>query len=193
MAEVKKDRLNRCGWCLSSELYMEYHDKEWGKPLYDDRLLFEFLVLESFQSGLSWVTILNKRENFRQAYDNFDIEAVAKYNDDKFEELMNNSGIIRNSAKIAASINNAKLVKQIQSQHGSFQKYIWEFVGGKPIKNEWGSLDQVPSQTDLSIKMSKQMKKEGFKFLGPTTCYSFMQATGMVNDHLNSCFRYNQV
>lgn len=190
---MKKDRLNRCGWCLSSELYMEYHDKEWGKPLYDDRLLFEFLVLESFQSGLSWVTILNKRENFRQAYDNFDIEAVAKYNDDKFEELMNNSGIIRNSAKIAASINNAKLVKQIQSQHGSFQKYIWEFVGGKPIKNEWGSLDQVPSQTDLSIKMSKQMKKEGFKFLGPTTCYSFMQATGMVNDHLNSCFRYNQV
>lgn len=193
MAEVKKDRLNRCGWCLSSELYMEYHDKEWGKPLYDDRLLFEFLVLESFQSGLSWITILNKRENFRQAYDNFDIEAVAKYNDDKFEELMNNSGIIRNSAKIAASINNAKLVKQIQSQHGSFQKYIWEFVGGKPIKNEWESLDQVPSQTDISIKMSKQMKKEGFNFLGPTTCYSFMQATGMVNDHLNSCFRYNQV
>ncbi|MFN3195115.1 MAG: DNA-3-methyladenine glycosylase I [Chlorobiota bacterium] len=193
MAELKKDRLNRCGWCLSSELYMEYHDKEWGKPLYDDRLLFEFLVLESFQSGLSWITILNKRENFRLAYDNFEIETVAKYNDDKLKELMNNSGIIRNSAKIDASINNAKLVKQIQSQHGSFQKYIWEFVGGKPIKNKWGSLSQVPSQTDLSIKMSKQMKKEGFKFLGPTTCYSFMQATGMVNDHLKTCFRYNQV
>ena len=193
MAEVKKDRPNRCGWCLSSELYMEYHDKEWGKPLYNDRLLFEFLVLESFQSGLSWITILNKRENFRQAYDNFDIETVAKYNDDKLEELMNDSGIIRNSAKIAASINNAKIVKQIQIQHGSFQKYIWEYVGGKPIRNEWGSLSEVPSQTELSIKMSKQMKKEGFKFLGPTTCYSFMQATGMVNDHLNSCFRYNQV
>lgn len=193
MTKVKKGRLNRCGWCLSSELYMEYHDNEWGKPLYDDRMLFEFLVLESFQSGLSWITILNKRENFRQAYDNFDIDIVANYNDDKFEELMNNSGIIRNSAKIDASINNAKLVKQIQSQHGSFQKYIWEFVGGKPIKNKWGSLSQVPSQTDLSIKMSKQMKKEGFKFLGPTTCYSFMQATGMVNDHLKTCFRYNQV
>ena len=172
---------------------MEYHDNEWGKPLYDDRMLFEFLVLESFQSGLSWITILNKRENFRQAYDNFDIDIVANYNDDKFEELMNNSGIIRNSAKIDASINNAKLVKQIQSQYGSFQKYIWEFVGGKPKKNNWENLNQLPSKTDLSLTMSKQMKKDGFKFLGPTTCYSFMQATGMVNDHLKSCFRYNQV
>lgn len=172
---------------------MEYHDNEWGKPLYNDRMLFEFLVLESFQSGLSWITILNKRENFRQAYDNFDIEIVANYNDDKFEELMNNSGIIRNSAKIDASINNANIVKKIQSQYGSFQKYIWEFVGGKPIRNNLENLSQLPSKTDLSVTMSKQMKKDGFKFLGPTTCYSFMQATGMVNDHLKSCFRYNQV
>lgn len=193
MTKVNKRKLNRCGWCLSSELYMDYHDNEWGKPLYNERLLFEFLVLESFQSGLSWITILNKRENFRKAYDNFVIKKVAKYDDDKIEELMNNSGIIRNSAKIDASINNARVIIELQNTGKSFKDYVWSFVIKSPIINNWERLSQVPAQTDLSIAMSKQMKKDGFKFIGPKTCYSFMQATGMLNDHIISCFRHRQL
>jgi len=172
---------------------MDYHDNEWGKPLHDDRLLFEFLVLESFQSGLSWITILNKRENFRIAFDNFEIETVANYNDAKVKELMNNSGIVRNSAKINAAINNAKVILALKDEGISLNNYIWNYVDGTPINNNWESLSQVPGQTELSVAMSKQMKKDGFKFLGPTTCYAFMQATGMVNDHIVSCFRHSQL
>ncbi len=191
--KVSKEKLVRCGWCLGSDLYMDYHDNEWGKPLHDDRLLFEFLVLESFQSGLSWITILKKRENFRMAFDNFEIETVAKYDDAKVKELMNNSGIVRNSAKINAAINNAKVILALKDEGISLNNYIWNYVDGTPINNNWDSLSQVPGQTELSKAMSKQMKKDGFKFLGPTTCYAFMQATGMVNDHIVSCIRHNQL
>lgn len=191
--KVSKEKLVRCGWCLGSDLYMDYHDNEWGKPLHNDRLLFEFLVLESFQSGLSWITILNKRENFRIAFDNFEIETVANYDNTKVDELMNNSGIVRNSAKINAAINNAKVILALKDEGISLNNYIWNYVDAKPINNNWESLSQVPGHTELSVAMSKQMKKDGFKFLGPTTCYAFMQATGMVNDHIDSCFRHNQL
>ncbi len=185
--------LNRCAWCEKTDLYKEYHDNEWGVPVYEDQKLFEFLILETFQAGLSWLTILNKRENFKVAFDNFDYKKVAKYNDVKFEELVTNAGIIRNKLKIKAAISNAQAFIKIQEEFGSFSKYIWDFVNGKPIKNTFKTLAEVPATTPLSDKISKDLKKRGFKFVGSTVMYAHLQATGMVNDHLVGCFRYDEV
>lgn len=181
---------NRCPWCGTDPLYVAYHDTEWGVPVYDDQLLFEFLVLESFQAGLSWLTILRKRENFRKALDGFDYHKIARYSDTKLNQLMNDSGIIRNRLKIEATVTNALAFIQVQQEFGSFSKYIWGFVGGEPIQNHWKTLQEVPATTSLSDQISKDLKKRGFKFLGSTVVYAHMQATGMVNDHLTSCFRY---
>lgn len=185
--------MNRCPWCEEDELYIRYHDEEWGVPVHDDIKHFEFLVLESAQAGLSWLTILKKRENYRQAYEGFDPKKVAQYDDRKIEELMNNSGIVRNRRKIESSINNAKRFLEVVEEFGSFDRYIWSFVDYKPIKNQWKDISEIPAYTDLAERISKDLKKRGFKFLGPTIVYSHLQATGLVNDHLVSCFRYNQV
>lgn len=182
----------RCPWCGSDPLYMDYHDKEWGRPLHDDQKLYEFIVLESFQAGLSWITILKKRENFRKAFDNFDAEKVAKYGDEEIERLLADSGIIRNRLKIVAAINNAQIFLEIQEEYGSFDKYIWQFVAHKPIINSRTNMSEIPAITTEAALMSKTLKKRGFKFIGPTTCYAFMQATGMVNDHLVDCDVYRQ-
>jgi DNA-3-methyladenine glycosylase I len=179
--------INRCGWCLCDPIYIKYHDEEWGKPLHDDQKLFEFLTLEGMQAGLSWLTVLKKRENFREAFDNFDPIKVAKYDDKKIDELMNNAGIIRNKLKILATINNAARFQEIQSEFGSFDKYIWGFINNEPIANQWPELNQIPPKTELSDKISKDLLKRGFKFVGSTIIYAHMQATGMVNDHLISC------
>lgn len=183
----------RCGWCGTDPLYMEYHDKEWGVPVYDDERLFEFLILETFQAGLSWITVLRKRENFREAFDNFDYKKIAIYSEDKFEELIQNAGIIRNKLKVRATISNASAFMKIQQEFGSFSKYIWGFVDGKPIKNNCKSMSDIPATTELSNIISKDLKKRGFKFVGSTVIYAHMQATGMVNDHIKDCFRYNEV
>ncbi len=177
----------RCPWCEKDDLYRDYHDNEWGKPIYDDQTLFEFLTLESFQAGLSWYTILSKRENFRKAFDDFDVYKISKYNEEKIEELMNNSGIIRNRLKITATINNAKRFIEIQKEYGSFSTYIWSFVNHQPIDHHPKSTTEVPATTALSDKISKDLKNKGFKFLGSTVVYAHMQATGMVNDHLENC------
>ncbi len=179
--------LIRCGWCEKDDFYRNYHDDEWGKPVYDDETIFEFLVLESFQAGLSWYTILNKRENFRNAFDNFNYKKIAKYSESKVEELMQNSGIIRNRLKILATINNAQKFMEVQKEFGSFSKYIWSFVGGKPIVNHPKTLGEVPATTEISDTLAKDLKKRGFKFLGSTVVYAHMQATGMVCDHLVDC------
>ncbi|WP_111706381.1 DNA-3-methyladenine glycosylase I [Lutibacter citreus] len=183
----------RCAWCGNDPLYIEYHDKEWGVPVYDDEKLFEFLILETFQAGLSWITVLRKRENFRAAFDNFNYKIIANYKEDKFEELINNAGIIRNKLKIKATIANASSFMIIQKEFGSFSKYIWGFTNGKSIKNNWKDLNDVPATTKISDLISKDLKKRGFKFVGSTVIYAHMQATGMINDHVSSCFRYNQV
>lgn len=183
---MKTDKI-RCGWCGTDPLYMEYHDKEWGKPVYDDETLFEFLILETFQAGLSWITILRKRENFRKAFDKFNYKKIAKYNDDKLAELMEDPGIIRNRLKVQAAVTNAKAFMKVQKEFGSFSKYIWDFVGGKPIVNHPKSLTGVPATTPLSDAISKDLKKRGFKFVGSTVIYAHMQATGMVNDHVADC------
>ncbi len=182
----------RCDWATKNEAEKEYHDKEWGIPIYDDRLLFEFLTLEGAQAGLSWSTILAKRENYRIAFDNFDAKKIATYNQTKIEELLNNKGIVRNKLKINSVVTNAKIFLEIQKEYGSFSNYIWRFVAGKPIINKWKSVDEVPAKTEISDNMSKTLKKRGFKFIGSTICYAFMQATGMVNDHLTTCFRYGK-
>ncbi|MBT5420501.1 MAG: DNA-3-methyladenine glycosylase I [Candidatus Cloacimonetes bacterium] len=182
--------MKRCPWGTADELYIRYHDDEWGVPVYDDKKQFEFLVLESAQAGLSWHTILKKRENFRAAYDGFDVQKVAKYDEDKIAELMQNPGIIRNRRKIESSINNAKLFIEIQKEFGSFCNYIWGFVDGKPLVNGWTDISKIPAKTELSDQLSKDMKKRGFKFLGSIILYSHLQATGLVNDHLKSCFRW---
>jgi DNA-3-methyladenine glycosylase I len=179
---------NRCAWCLSSDLYQSYHDNEWGKPVYDDKTIFEFLVLETFQAGLSWITILNKRENFRSAFDQFDYKKIAQYNEAKIEALLQEAGIIRNKLKIKATISNAEAFMKIQSTYGSFSKYIWGFVDGQPIVNHWKSLSEVPATTTVSDALSKDLKKKGFKFVGSTVVYAHMQATGMVNDHVADCW-----
>lgn len=184
-----KTEKERCRWCMKDELYMEYHDKEWGTPLHDDQKLFEFLVLESFQAGLSWYTVLKKRDNFRKAFANFDAKKIARFDQKKAESLMQDAGIIRNRLKIEAAINNAKCFLQIQKEFGSFDKYIWGFVDGKPIVNKRSGLGDVPAKTPLSDAMSKDMGKRGFKFRGSTICYAFMQAVGMVDDHTNDCWR----
>ena len=183
-----KDK-NRCTWCTKDDLYIDYHDKEWGTPLHEDQKLFEFLVLESFQAGLSWLTVLKKRDNFRKAFANFDAKKVAKFDQEKFNTLMQDAGIIRNRLKIEAAINNAKCFLQIQKEFGSFDKYIWGFVDGKPIVNRRNTLKDVPAKTPVSDAMSKDMGKRGFKFRGSTICYAFMQAVGMVDDHVEDCWR----
>lgn len=177
----------RCDWCGKDALYIDYHDNEWGKPVYDDETIFEFLVLESFQAGLSWITILRKRDNFKRAFDNFDYKVIANYDDSKIEELLANAGIIRNRLKILATVNNAKRFMEVQKDFGSFSKYIWGFVNGKPIENQPKVLKDVPATTEISDALAKDLKKRGFKFLGSTVVYAHMQATGMVNDHLVDC------
>lgn len=185
--------MNRCPWCGNDELYMKYHDEEWGVPVRDDKKHFEFLVLESAQAGLNWLTILRKRENYRVAYDNFDVNKVAQYDNDEIEELLQNSGIIRNRKKIEASINNAKHFIEIQKEFGSFNKYIWSFVNSNPVINYWKEISEVPATSELSDKVSKDLKTRGFKFLGSTIIYAHLQATGIINDHLISCFRHNEI
>ncbi len=183
----------RCGWCVGDPLYEEYHDREWGVPLKDDAGIFEFLILETFQAGLSWITILRKRENFRKAFDNFDYKKIATYTEAKQTELLENSGIIRHGAKIRAAITNAQAFMKVQEEFGSFSKYIWGFVDGSPIQNDLQNLSEVPAITTISEKLSKDLKKRGFKFVGPTVVYAHMQATGMVNDHITHCFRHSEV
>ena len=182
----------RCHWVTNDPLYIAYHDEEWGVPVYDDATLFEFLVLETFQAGLSWITILKKRENFREAFDQFDYKKIVNYDDAKFQELINNAGIIRNKLKVKATISNADAYIKVQEEFGSFSKYIWAFTDGKPIKNAFEKREDVPATTPLSDKISKDLKKRGFKFVGSTVIYAFMQATGIVNDHTTDCFRYDE-
>ena len=187
------DSKKRCAWGNSDPLYIEYHDIEWGVPSFDDRHLFEMLVLESMQSGLSWITILRKRAAFREAFKNFEIEAVARFNENKIEQLLTNPGIIRNRAKIVAAIENAKAAAKVIKQTGSLSEFLWETAGGKPRQNRWKSGVEMPAQTEQSQQLAKQLRQHGFKFLGPTTCYAFMQAVGMVNDHLITCFRHKEL
>jgi DNA-3-methyladenine glycosylase I len=182
--------IDRCEWCGTDPLYIEYHDNEWGNPVHEDRKLFEFLILECAQAGLSWITILRKRENYLKAFDNFDPVKVSRYSEKKIEKLLQNPGIVRNKLKINSAVGNANAFLKIQKEFGSFDKYIWQFVGGRPIINKWKSIKEIPSSTKESDAMSKDLKKRGFKFIGSTICYAFMQATGMVNDHIKSCFRY---
>ncbi|NKI26167.1 DNA-3-methyladenine glycosylase I [Arenibacter sp. 6A1] len=183
----------RCGWCKGDTLYEEYHDTEWGVPLKDDASLFEFLILETFQAGLSWITILRKRENFRKALDNFDYQKIALYQEDKISDLLQDAGIVRNKLKIRATVTNAQAFIQIQQEFGSFSNYIWAFVDGKPIQNHLRDHKEAPATTPLSDTISKDLKKRGFKFVGSTVIYAHMQATGMVNDHEIDCFRYKEV
>ena len=184
---------HRCAWCIGDNLYETYHDNEWGVPVYDDAKLFEFLILETFQAGLSWITVLRKRENFRVAFDNFDYNKISQYQQDKIDSLIQNSGIIRNKLKIQATITNAHAFMKIQDEFGSFSNYIWGFVNGKPIKNEFKSIQDLPANTPLSDTISKDLKNRNFKFVGSTVIYAHMQATGMVNDHEVGCFRYKEV
>ena len=184
---------SRCTWCGTDPLYIEYHDTEWGVPVYDDDTLFEFLILETFQAGLSWITILRKRENFRKAFDNFNYKKIANYDENKFSELIQDAGIIRNKLKIKATISNAQAFMEVQKEFGSFSKYIWNFTDGKPIKNSHKKMSDIPATTELSDLISKDLKKRGFKFVGSTVVYAHIQATGMVNDHVQDCFRYNEV
>ena len=183
----------RCGWCEGDPIYEAYHDKEWGVPVYDDETLFEFLILETFQAGLSWITVLRKRENFRKAFDDFDYKKIAQYQQTKIDSLLQDVGIIRNKLKVNATITNAQAFMKIQEEFGSFSKYIWGFVDGKPIKNTYQTLNNVPANTPISDMLSKDLKKRGFKFVGTTVVYAHMQATGMVNDHVKDCFRHNEV
>ncbi len=187
---MKNTNKIRCAWVNDSPLYIDYHDQEWGRPIHDDRLLFEFLILEGAQAGLSWLTILKKRDNYRACFDNFDAQLIAKYNQRKINALLKNEGIIRNKLKIQSTITNAKAFLQIKKEYGSFANYIWQFVEEKPIKNHWKNLKEIPAQTAISDKLSKDLKKRGFKFVGSTICYAFMQAVGMVNDHTVDCFCY---
>ena len=183
----------RCPWCGNDPLYMKYHDEEWGVPLRDDDKLFEFLILEGFQAGLSWRTILYKRENFRKAFDGFNAQKIARYTESKVQKLLNDAGIIRNRLKIAATITNAIAYLDIRDKTNSFTDYLWQFTDGKVKKNEWRSLSEIPARTAESDAMSKQLINDGFKFVGSTICYAHMQATGMVNDHLVDCHRYRKV
>jgi DNA-3-methyladenine glycosylase I len=186
------DNKIRCPWSANDALYIKYHDKEWGVPVHSDRKLFEFLLLEGFQAGLSWRTILYKRQNFRKAFDNFDFNKVAKYNTRKINSLMKDAGIIRNQLKINSAVGNAKAFIAVREEFGTFDKYIWGFVEGKPIKNKFKSLKELPARTELSDLISKDLKQRGFNFVGSTIIYAHMQATGMVNDHVTTCFRYNK-
>ena len=184
---------HRCGWCVGDPLYEAYHDQEWGVPVYDDQTIFEFLILETFQAGLSWITILRKRENFREALDDFDYKKIARYSEAKLEALLQNPGIIRNKLKVKATVSNAQAFIEIQEEFGSFSKYIWSFVNHKPIQNSVKIYKEAPATTAISDALSKDLKKRGFKFTGSTVVYAHMQATGMVNDHEVGCFRYAEV
>ena len=185
--------MRRCPWCEKSDIERAYHDSEWGVPVFSDEKQFEFLVLESAQAGLSWLTVLRKRENYRRLYDGFDPEKVACYEEKKIQELMSDSGIIRNRKKIDASINNARRFLEIRGEFGSFSDYLWGFTGGIPVTNSWEKLSEIPAFTELSVTVSRDLKKRGFRFMGPTIVYSHLQATGVVNDHLVSCFRYGEI
>ncbi len=182
----------RCLWCGTDPLYQQYHDEEWGVPLRDDETLFEFLILEGAQAGLSWITVLRKRENYRAALDNFNAEKIARYTPARIEKLMQNPGIIRNRLKLESTVNNARAYLNIREKHASFADYLWQFVDGQPIQNRWNSIKEVPASTPESDRMSKILKKDGFKFVGSTICYAHMQATGMVNDHTVDCFRHQE-
>lgn len=184
---------NRCEWCESEEIYTRYHDKEWGVPLHSDRQLFEFLILEGAQAGLSWITILKKRKTYREAFDRFDFNKIAKYKEARIQSLLKNPGIIRNKLKVRAAVKNAQAFIRIREEFGTFNKYIWPFTNGKTIQNSWKSLKDIPAETEISLFMSKDLKKRGFTFVGPTICYAFMQAIGMVNDHVVDCYRYKEL
>ena len=183
----------RCSWVGNDPLSVAYHDEEWGLPVHDDRELFEFIILEGAQAGLSWMTILKKRANYRRAFDHFEPSLIAKYDEDKIALLMEDAGIVRNRRKIAAAVQNANAFLAVQEQFGSFDKYIWGFVNGQPVKNTWRDTSEIPGQTETSQVMSSDLRQRGFNFVGPTICYAFMQAVGMVNDHTVDCFRYDQV
>jgi DNA-3-methyladenine glycosylase I len=183
----------RCAWAGNDELYRQYHDTEWGVPLHDDRALFEFLVLEGAQAGLSWITILRKRENYRAAFDGFDATRIAAYGANKIESLLKDAGIVRNRLKVAATVVNAQKFLDVQQEFGSFDSFIWSFVDGTPRQNRWGSHAEIPASTPESDAMSKELKRRGFKFVGSTICYALMQATGMVNDHTTDCFRHREL
>ena len=188
MCEVK-----RCAWAKGSDLEKAYHDEEWGVPVYDDRRLFEFLILEGAQAGLSWSTILNKRQGYRETFAQFDVQKVARFPDKKLEQLLTNPAIVRNRLKVYSTVTNARAFLQVQEEFGSFSDYIWNFVNGKPVQNNWRKISQVPVKTRESDAMSKDLKRRGFKFVGSTICYAFMQAVGMVNDHTTDCFRYREL
>ena len=185
--------LKRCAWALSSQQYLEYHDKEWGVPVHDDRKLFEMLILEGVQADLSWSLILKKRDGYLQAFDGFDAHKIAQYDDRKVQELLANPEIVRNRLKIRAAIQNARAFLELQSQYGSFDAFLWRFVGGQPIQNAWQTLQEIPASTRESDAMSKELKRQGFTFVGTTICYAFMQAVGMVNDHTVECFRWQEL
>ncbi len=185
--------IKRCEWCLTDPLYIRYHDNEWGRPIHDDKKLFEFLVLEGAQAGLSWLTVLKKRESYREAFDLFDPQKIARYDDEKVNSLLNNQEIIRNRLKIDAAINNAKIFLKINDRYGSFDRYIWGFVDNRIIQNNWDSIKDIPAKTEASDMMSKVLKKDGFKFVGSTICYAYMQAVGMVNDHLTYCYLHKKL
>lgn len=184
---------NRCAWAGNDPIYIQYHDEEWGVPVHNDIKLFEFLILEGAQAGLNWITILRKRDNYRKAFDNFDPYKIAQYREDKIAALLNDPGIIRNKLKINSAVTNARSYLNVVSEFGSFDKYIWQFTDGKPLVSKRNSLKEVPARTEISDRMSKELKKRGFKFVGSTICYAFMQAVGIVNDHTTDCFRYNQI
>ncbi len=183
---------SRCAWCGTDPLYVQYHDTEWGVPLYDDRGLFEFLILDGAQAGLSWLTILRKRENYRRAFDGFDAEKMARYGEGKIRRLLADPGIVRNRLKITSAVDNARAYLRLLKEEGSFSDYLWSFVGGQPRQNRWRTLSEIPAKTPESEAMSKDLVQRGFRFVGPTICYAFMQAAGMVNDHVVDCFRYQE-
>ena len=185
--------VKRCEWCGTDPLYVKYHDEEWGIPVHDDTKHFEMIILDGAQAGLSWLTVLRKRENYRKAFDRFNPKKVAKYDEKKVEELLNNPGIIRNKLKVRSAVTNAQAFLKVQKEFGSFDKYIWQFVNGKPRINKWKSIKELPATSKESDAMSKDLKKRGFKFVGSTICYAYMQAAGMVNDHIVSCFRYKKL
>jgi len=187
------ENIIRCAWTGEDELYQKYHDFEWGRPVHDDTALFELLILEGMQAGLSWITILRKRENFRRAFDHFNIDKVLGYDEQKIESLLQDAGIIRNRRKIEATIHNAKAFREVQKEHGSFDAFLWSYVGGKSIQNQWRTVSEVPATTELSDRISKDLKKRGFKFVGSTIIYALMQSMGMVNDHTTDCFVYHEI
>jgi DNA-3-methyladenine glycosylase I len=187
------DKKNTCSWPGEDSLMIAYHDEEWGVPLHEDRKLFEYMVLDAFQAGLSWSIVLRKREGFRRAFDRFDFKKIARYNEEKIRQLLDDEGIIRNQLKIRATVNNAKRFIEVRKEFGTFDRYIWRFTGGKPILNNWSRVGQIPAQSSESDAMSEDLRKRGFKFVGSTICYAFMQAAGMVNDHLVNCCRYKEL